>query len=324
MLKDSFDYQVFIDDHDKSAEQALFDAIDMDATIPRPIFVVCAPRVGSTLIYQALTNVFNFSYFSNSTNDLFSRTPALGVLRECIGQSNQYLLSYFSRKTAGLRESSEASAIFGNWFGGGHPSEIVSATAIDTKKVRHIRKTFSAIKAITERETVSKNPWNSFRIKSLHEYFPQAVFVWIRRSIESAAISDLENRIARGDPAKIWNSATTHNYKEIQERPYEEQVVLQQYHYSLSIQESLKQIDSSQVFEIWYEDLCSKPRDVFSELDKGFSEMGLAKSAPTFEALDEIRPSKGVKNKLPSDFSKIVSIIENSTEYSSMLYSSQK
>jgi len=186
----------FISNEDKKTEELLFKQLNVDDIEARPIFVVCSPRVGSTLIYQALVNTFKLGYFSNTTNDLFSSTPAIGLLREHANSDSQYLLNYFSQygKTSGSRETSEASAIFGNWYGGQHPSEINSSEILSEEKGKHMQNTFSAIKGITGTETVSKNPWNSFRIKSFNELFPNSIFVWIRRSVDITAVSDLENR----------------------------------------------------------------------------------------------------------------------------------
>lgn len=318
----TLDATVFLEGHDKELERELFEKILCGEEIVRPVFVVCAPRVGSTLIYQALANVFGLTYFSNATNDLFSKTPALGLLRESKNKENKYLLSYFSQygKTSGLRETSEASAIFGNWFGGGHPSESVSSDVKSVDAGLHMQRTFAASKVITGRDHVSKNPWNSFRIKSLASHFPEATFVWIRRSIDASAISDLENRIARGNPNEIWNSATTANYKDIQKRPYVEQVVLQQYYYSMSIKRALDGHEQSNVFEVWYEDLCATPRKVFAELCAGFEACDMAIGSPSLDVLDEIRPSKGVKNELPDDYQKILDFIKSDNRYSSMLH----
>lgn len=320
MLK--LDIESFLHKHDKQLESELFEKTMESGNVARPVFVVCAPRVGSTLMYQALANVFSLNYFSNATNDLFSKTPALGILRESKNKENKYLLSYFSQygKTSGMRETSEASAIFGNWFGGGHPSELVSADVVSEECGRHMQKTFNAAKLITGLDLVSKNPWNSFRIKSLARYFPEAVFVWIRRSIDASSISDLENRVARGDPNKVWNSATTANYKEIQQQPYFKQVVLQQYHYSSSINESLLSLDRSRVFEVWYEDLCTAPNEVFESLHSGFQKCEVAIDNPSFSVLEDIKPSKGVKKDLPEDYKKITDFIMSDDLYTAMLH----
>ena len=65
----------------------------------------------------------------------------------------------------------------------------------------------------------------------------------------------------------MWNSATTANYKEIQKRPYWEQVVEQQFEYNKAVGEDLRLLCEGRHVEIWYEDLCSDPEAAAAKIE---------------------------------------------------------
>lgn len=220
------------------------------------VFLLGSPRTGSTLVYQLIVNFFGFYYFSNFVADHFSESPIVGTALEKTLNPHKpvpYESSY--GKTSGLWEPSEASAIFMNWFGGGHPSQVVSAT-VRKEKESHLVTTMQSIYGLMRKPIVIKNAWNCFRIADLARIFPNAHFVWIRRDIARSAISDLAARYRRGGP-EVWNSATPANYIEIQKLPYWEQVVEQQYEYNKAMESDLHMHANGRFCKIWYEDICA-------------------------------------------------------------------
>lgn len=220
------------------------------------VFILGSPRTGSTLAYQVLINFFGFNYFSNFVVDHFAETPIVGTALEKLLNPRKPV-SYESTygKTSGPWEPSEASPIFKNWFGGGHPSQIVSAS-VRPEKEAHLILTMQCVHVLTGKPLLVKNAWNCFRIADLTRIFPRAHFIWVRRDIARSALSDLVARYKRGGPG-LWNSATTANYLEIQKLPYWEQVVEQQYEYNKIMQIDLNMFANGRFYEIWYEDICA-------------------------------------------------------------------
>ncbi len=254
------------------------------------VFILASPRTGSTLLYQLMINHFTFYYFRNFINDYFSKFPALGVLLGAsICKEPRRPISHESSygKTEGAFGPSEASFIFRNWFGGDHPSELRSCNFESAERMVHMVHTMKTIWRNTSSALLMKNAWNCFRIKVLSEVFPQAYFIWLRRDIVRSALSDLKAREYQGSfssgvrnnvfftyvdrKTKIWNSATTANYKEIQKLLYWEQVVEQQYEYNKVIGRDLNQYCPDRYFEIWYEDVCDCSDDIVAKLASFFS-----------------------------------------------------
>ena len=224
------------------------------------MFILGAPRTGSTVLYQAVARYLRLPYFSNLANEVAPARPAVvaPLQRDLFDPARVEFTSAYG-KTRGAFQPSEASGVMRNWFGGGHPSQVTS-TRVLAGKGFHMVRTFATLHRLYAAPVVTKNPWNCFRIASIAELLPRAVFVWIRRDISAAARSDLAARyVVQGDPG-VWNSATPANYEELQRtRPYWGQVVENQYEFSAAIRIPLAALGPGRAVEIWYEDLLRDP-----------------------------------------------------------------
>ena len=258
----------------ETIESLFFDryASSLDKDVVPMVFILGSPRTGSTLFYQLIINFFDFFYFSNLINNHFAEHPVVGAALQHQLEPNPDV-SYKSRygKTEGEFGPSEASYVFRNWFGGGHPSQIVSSEVLPGKD-KHLCQSLQSIYALFGKPILIKNAWNCFRIEALAQRFANAYFIWIRRDITHAALSDLEARYRKGDPvATVWNSATTKNYKAIQKLPYWNQVVEQQYEYNRSIGRDLETYASERYIELWYENICARTRITLERLVEFFT-----------------------------------------------------
>ena len=219
-----------------------------------PIFILGAPRTGSTVLFQTIVGRFELPYISNFTNHYFSKNPLLGLAVQRLTKTSITLESAYG-KTSGRLQPSEGSAIFNNWFGGNHPSQKYSYKIAEGKE-EHFLKTVSRIqKLYGNRPLVTKNAWNCFRVPYLAQALPKAKFIWIRRDIFQAAESDLEARYTTKDSPVSWNSATPANFKELLALRPSEQVVENQYEFSKAISSELSKLEASRSMQIWYEDL---------------------------------------------------------------------
>jgi len=246
----------------EAAEHALFDELGLDdgARFAPALFVLGSPRTGSTLCYQLAASVFGLPFVSNLVDELHATTPALGVIalaprtaREPIALASAY------GKTDGPLQPSEGSAVMRNWFGGGHPSQLVSARFLEGKR-EHCARTFAAVHAALGGPLVVKNAWNCFRVPELASTFPNARFVWIRRDLLAAARSDLAARHAYLEDPWAWSSASPANLDDLRKLHFTAQVVEAQYAYNSAIGADLAAHAAGRHAELWYEDLCADPR----------------------------------------------------------------
>jgi hypothetical protein len=146
------------------------------------------------------------------------------------------------------------------WFGGGHPSQIVSTTILPGRETHFVR-TLAAVEALFGRPLVIKNAWNCFRVAYLANALRRARFLWIRRDIADAAVSELEARYITKGASHVWTSATPANYAALMTRPPAEQVVENQYEYSRAVGDALDAHARGRFAEVWYEDFLANSAD---------------------------------------------------------------
>lgn len=234
---------------------------------PAPIVIVHAPRAGSTLLYQLLVTGFAVDYLPNVVNELTPSAPLVGLAsRIALGVDAPVDFESHFGKTAGPWGPSEASSVHAAWFGGGHPSETVSASFRSRQAADAMRDTLAGARRLSGVEMVLKNAWNSFRIRAICDVLPRARFVWIRRDVVEAAASDLLARqVTKGD-LHAWNSATPASVERLRSLPPWRQVAENQLAYAEAIARGLEPVSDDRWADVWYEDLVADPWELASRL----------------------------------------------------------
>lgn len=252
-------------------EQEIFRA-HPGRTDPSAVFVLAAPRTGSTVLYQALADCFGLPALTNHANADTPQHPVVGILASHEARlAGNARGDYGSRygKTDGKHGLSEGSAIFTRWCGGGHPSQTASPGVLDAQS-EHMRATLAAVEAAAGKPLLMKNAWNCFRLADLACRFPEAGFIWLRRDVRAAAESDLAARHAVQGDALTWNSATPANVEVLRRLPPEGQVLENQYEFSRAISEPAAGLAPGRFAEVWYEDFIAAPDAVMQRLAASF------------------------------------------------------
>lgn len=227
-----------------------------DTTIYPPIFIVGAPRTGSTLLFQLLIKKYRFAYLNN-LQSFFWRTPALFMF--LTGNMTHKRAVKFELRSKygyipGIFSPSEGGALFRYWFG----EDDLSFLQVEKNKPL-IRKTIGYISSFASAPFLSKNLYNSMRIQNIFSVFPNALFIWIRRDPRYTSQSLIKMRRALYGSDKRWASVKPHNYNELLLYEPFEQVVRQIKEIEDEIEEKLKKRSIKEHLSIHYEDLCKYP-----------------------------------------------------------------
>ena len=90
-----------------------------------PIFILSAPRTGSTFVFQTIIDHYKLPYINNLANKYVPIFPELGVFAHGLIKPKILKTSSYG-KTQGLMQPSEASHVMRKWFSSGHPSQVKS------------------------------------------------------------------------------------------------------------------------------------------------------------------------------------------------------
>lgn len=209
-----------------------------------PIFIVGAPRSGTTFLYQVMINHFFLTYLPNMAS-LFYGFPLFISLK-----GKQKILHYHDDCESnyglikGLWAPSEAGRFFSFLF--------------EREKFTHLTNTIKAYEESFKVPFISKNVNNSFRIARLLQCFPDAVIVMITRETMSNAQSIIHGLECN----KLKNSY----FQGLKERNRD--ILLQRVTEKINtINQHIIDAAGDRIFTVSYENLCKNEKMVTKAFD---------------------------------------------------------
>jgi len=230
-----------------------------------PIFIIGAPRSGSTLIYKVLADKFNLTFFSNLTA-FFYKIPILIAWFEkkirLKHKKENYDFKYGDIK--GLGAPSECGEFWYRWFHRGL-NVYVAPGQTPVMDLKELRTEIGGVTEISNQPLIIKNLYNSMRIAPIVEAIPEASFIICRRNYTENALSILKGRINNMHSKNKWWSLPPKEINHLLSLPWAEQIAGQIHYIYKQIEEDKKRFGIDRFFEIIYEDFCD---DVHSSVKK--------------------------------------------------------
>ncbi len=230
-------------------------------SVSPPVFILGAPRSGTTLLYELLVSCYEFSYFTNLANS-FPFVPL----------SISKLTLIFKRGWSGTQESnfgvvggiaapSEAGNIWARWI-----SEFDYLDERDAKerkkKMDEATKVIQALQELQGAPFLNKNVMHSVHVRFLNIIFPGCLFIEIRRDIKANVRSIIRAREQGGGPLLDpdgWWSVRPRGVDLWCGLSMEEQACAQVVLLRKDIDEDFKSIGENRRFIVNYEEICQNP-----------------------------------------------------------------
>ena len=220
----------------------------MDVEIRAPLFIVGAPRSGTSVLYEKLARHPDLAWISNVT-----------------------------KKTAGSWLATRALALFRDDH---HPteakrvwrrlSETSSPLAVDVPPParRYVRRAVAnSLRLFDKSRFLSKDPGNSFRMPLLDAVFPDAQFLHIVRDGRAVAFSALKNRERRD--GEFWGIHVP-DRPDLERLPMLEACGLQWKLTLEAVERCGEKLPSERYMEVRYEDFCERPESTLQEIGERF------------------------------------------------------
>ena len=263
-----------------------------------PVFIIGAPRSGSTLLYQSMASYFDFGYFNNFHHKKYF-SPSL---------------SEMNKRTLKHNYNSNFKSSYGNVDGEYSPSEnwdfwyrffrknpqYVQINEINKWDLRRFKSAINSFLYVTKKHLLIKNLPCVTRIQPIINAFPRAYWIVIHRNILDNALSIAKMRIELNKDINEWYSVQPKGYEEFCESNYQEQIFKQIELINKTIISDLS-LNKNHVSLIKYEEFCNTPKIILDKLNHKFDELG-------------INIFKN-KNELPLNFNTI-SNVKSNNDYS--------
>jgi len=223
-----------------------------------PIFIVGAPRSGTTLVYQALINQIHFSFFTNWVNILPSCpvwvstkfSNKLGDNRVNSFKSNYGLIK-------GINSPSEAGLVFREWF---------EEFEQEKYKEEIIRKSINTISNNNKSPFICKNVYNSLRLEKINKVIENFIVIHVQRDIVYNAQSVINARKNINGNIDEWWGPLSYLSKFKQFNAYE-LVLFQIKFINESIENQIKKIGKKvKYITVTYEDFCHNSNEFIEGL----------------------------------------------------------
>ncbi|HEY3862879.1 MAG TPA: sulfotransferase [Verrucomicrobiae bacterium] len=230
-----------------------------------PIFIVGAPRSGSTLLYQLLTNCYDFGYISNLHCTLYG---APQLVERCVRGSDFHPPSDNFRsdtgQTEGMKGPCECNAYWYLFFP--RTPCYVEVKDMPPEKLRQLEQSVRGLIAAARKPVVFKTQYHSMRLLPLAHAFPDAVFLVTVRDELDNAHSLLECRLKRYNDYSQWMFYDTPDVEELKRLNPGQQVIRYLRTTEDIIQRHSRIIGQERFRWVNYEALCRDPRSVLDEV----------------------------------------------------------
>ncbi|QVL49808.1 MAG: sulfotransferase [Thiocapsa sp.] len=224
-----------------------------------PIFFLGAPRSGSTLMTQVITDALDLGYISNRHCQWFG-APALAerLLHPTAGRP---ISDY--RSVQGVTKGSYAPAECGEWwyrFFRRRPP-YVTLNEVDPRKMRRFRQSVAALTNAFDRPILFKNLYASLRIQAIAHYLPESLFIVTHRDEVDNGHSLLDARYQRFSNYEAWLSVEPPQTEVLKTLPVHQQVIEQIRHIHEAIERDLEigRVPASRRLDLSYEEFCANP-----------------------------------------------------------------
>ncbi len=230
----------------------------------QPVFIIGAPRTGSTILYQTLTNQLDVLYVDNITcrfdkNFFFGFWVSDKLYKQ--KAHNCFKSNHGDTTKCGLHAPSECGGFWYRWL----PTNkhFIDYEDITDEMVKKIREEITTVINYFDKPIVFKNLNAGQRLRLLSRCFPKAKFIFMKReSIFTAqSILKAKRKVDIADN-EFW-SVMPKNYKILEKLNSYEQIIKQIYYIERQIIEDSKLFTKDSFLSIDYKDLGNNFNDTF-------------------------------------------------------------
>jgi Sulfotransferase family len=237
-------------------EKPMIKKYGKQALIHHPVFIIGAPRTGSTILYQAITNIFDVLYIDNLACN-FRKNLFFGF---CLSKKitkhqahNSFNSTHGNTENYGFRAPSECGGFWYRWLPKDH--HFIDYDEINEKMVKEIRDEITAVSNYFDRPIVFKNLNAGQRLRLLSQCFPDAKYIFIKRNPLLTAQSIYRSRTKLNIPDHTVWGILPKNFKDLEKLEITELITQQIFHLEKQIYDDLELLEKANVYEINYEEL---------------------------------------------------------------------
>lgn len=221
-----------------------------------PVFIIGAPRSGTTIYYQILTSALDCTYIDNLTHLAKENVLTGKKISSFFGgrkRHQNFQSQYGDTSSSSLFAPSEGGQIWHHLLNSS--AETFKPEHYTEQNLSRIKRKLYALLNISQKPFVSKNTYNSLRMELLSKIHPGTKIIWIKRDPFFTAQSIyFARRKNNGDVNKWWGVKTTTFHADMH-LPFAEQIVKQVFDVEKHIYSKKEKFSKEQWLELNYSEL---------------------------------------------------------------------
>lgn len=268
-----------------------------------PLFVVGAPRSGTTAVYLHLLGRFRMGYFPN----LAKRHPRACVSAllwgRAFGRRHRPTYAHEYGDVAGDMAPSDGWDVFHRWF-----PRYDHDRPVREGRLHELRTVVRLYEILFDAPFCNKNNSNSLRIPHLARLFPDALFVHVRRDPVATVLSLVEARARHGVGPGEWWSASPPRFLGRRFTDPVEQAVFQTWGVERHLRDSLDDLPAERWTGVDYERVSRDATALEDWVRDRYTAHGIRLDLRETPPAGELRPSRvrGGKPELVSRVEKLL------------------
>lgn len=227
------------------------------AAVAPHVFILGAPRSGTSLFYELLVTRYRFAYFSNLAHRFWKVPVAISRLGRGTIERRQPIFNSQYGHIAGWTAPNEGGWIWRRWLGDGDWQDETALS--DVTGLADMQATLNALSAVLGAPFVNKNVMHSNRIRLLDAAFPGCLFLEVRRDASDTARSIIRARQRNKGPnedASKWWSVRPSNAGQGRGGDLVKMAWLQVEGVAADIRRDTALLGTDRLFSIDYKELC--------------------------------------------------------------------
>lgn len=233
----------------------------------QPIFIIGAPRCGSTILYQILSNHLDVLYFNNLSHILHKNILASFSLSKLLFKNNPHK-SFKSNtgNTKGLNAPSECHLFWYRFLPKG--DHYLKEDDIENSIINKIQQEIFSLTNKYKKNLLIKNLPMGMRLEIIKKFAPNAKFIFITRNIRQNAYSIIKARKKKNIQKNEWWSVKPKNYKNLLKLEEEEKAIAQIHYINNQIKKDLKLFPKKNIIQINYSEFINNTDNLINEIKK--------------------------------------------------------
>ncbi len=234
------------------------------------IFVIGAPRSGTTLLTQLIASAFDIGYINNLAARFYlAPLHGLRFSRSVLGEKRETAFQSDYARTHNLADIHEFGYFWKYWLNKYTVDDIVQSSSNEKDlNWTALKNVLATLQNENNKPFIFKNIYGAYHMQKMVSVLKKVIWVYIERDKLDTAISILNARKKYNTDLNVWWSYYPLEYYDIKDMDYTWQIAGQIYYLQRYYMSEFEKLPEKNCLKVSYEELCYSPQAIIKKIRK--------------------------------------------------------